>query len=101
MGSNISKGSVAVVPVEVLPAEIIHDIKVGPSVLVVIAPRAAETVARVVLIEARFRGNVPECSVAVVLHHEVGRTVLGIMIRNGIFVLIGALVIDVETKINV
>src|SRR5580700_5455423 len=98
---NISKGSVPVVAVKIFSAEIIYHVEVGPTVAVVVAPSAAETVARVVPVQARLGGDVAEGSVALVAHHEVGRAVLGIVIGNGIFVLIGSLVIDIEAKINV
>ena len=45
--------------------------------------------------------NVTESSVAVVPHHEVRRAILGIVIGNGIVVLIGALIVDVKTKIDI
>ena len=34
-------------------------------------------------------------------HHEVGRAIFGVVIRNGILVLLGALVIDVEAEIDI
>src|SRR6267143_73764 len=99
--SDIGESSVAVVAVEVLPSEVVHDIKIGPSVPVVIAPPAAKTVARVVLVKARLRGNVAEGSVPIVAHHEVRRTVLRVMVRRGVFVLVRALVIEVEAEVDV
>ena len=99
--SHIRKGSIAIVTVKILTPEIIHHVKVGPSISVVIAPAAAETVTRVVLIKARLRSHVTERSVAVVPHHEIRRAILGVMIGDRIFVLIGALIINVETKINI
>ena len=101
MRSNVSEGSVAVVAVEILAAEVVHYVEIRPAVAVVVAPPAAETVARVVLVQARFRGYVAEGSITLVPHHEVGRAIFGIVIGKRIFVLVCSLVIGVETKINI
>src|SRR5207249_2591233 len=85
----------------VLAAEIIYHIKVGPSVLVVIAPSTAETVSHIVSIQSRLCSNVAESPIPVVAHHEIGRTVFGVIIRRGILILVSALVIKIEAKINV
>src|ERR1700739_1011027 len=99
--SNIRESPVAVISVEILAAEIVRDIKIGPAVAVVITPSAAKTVTRVVLVEARFRSHVAESTVSVIPHHEIGRAILRIVIGNRILVLICSLVINVEAKINV
>src|SRR5271156_1720143 len=69
--------------------------------MVVVAPAATKAIARVVLVEARLRSDIAKRSVAIVAHHEIRRTVLGRVIRSRVFVLIRALVIDVEAEINV
>src|ERR1700722_4237204 len=99
--SNISESPIAVISVEILAAEIVRDIEVGPAVAVVITPSTAKTVTRVVLVEARFRSHIAERAVSVIPHHEIGRAVLGVVIGNRILVLIRSLVIDVKAKINV
>ena len=101
LGSNIGKGSIPIVAIKILSTEVIHHVEVGPAIMVVIAPAATKTVARIVLIQSGFRGHVTERSISIVAHNEVRRTVLGIMIGHWILVLIGALVIAVKTKINV
>src|ERR1700722_16509049 len=98
--SNISESPIAVISVEILAAEIVRDIEVGPAVAVVITPSTAKTVTRVVLVEARFRSHIAERAVSVIPHHEIGRGVLGV-IGNRILVFIRFLVIDVKAKINV
>ena len=87
--------------IKILPTEIVHHIKIGPAIAIVIIPRAAKTIARVVFVETGFLCDVAESSVAVVTHHEIRWTIFGGVVRNRIFVLIGALVIGVEAKINV
>src|SRR5881628_841722 len=99
--SNISKRSVSIVPIEIIAAKVVHYVEVRPAVAVVIIPSAAEAVARVVLVQARLGGHIPESSVAIVTHQEVGRSVLRVVVRRRIFVLIRTLVIKVETEINV
>src|SRR5712671_3321819 len=99
--SNIGEGAIAVVAVEIFATEIVHHVQVGPTVAVVVAPPAAETVAGIVLAEIGFGCNVAKGSIAIVSHHEIGRTIFGVVIRNGILVLVGPLVIDVQTKIDV
>src|SRR5208282_1324019 len=99
--SDIGKGPIAVVAIQILPAKVVHHVEVGPAVAVVIAPSATKTVARVVPIKARLRGDVAETSVPVVAHHEVGWAVLRVVIRRGILVLVCALIINVEAKVNV
>ena len=99
--SHIGKRAVAVVAVQILPPEVVHDVEIGPAVTVVVAPTTAKAVTGVVLVETRFGGHVTERSVAVVAHQEVRRTVVGVEIRQGIFVLIGALIVDVQTEVDI
>src|SRR5208283_2782764 len=40
-------------------------------------------------------------SISVVAHQEIGWTVVGVVVRNRILVLIRALVIDIQTEVNV
>src|ERR1700692_4647313 len=96
---DISKSPIPIITVKILPSEIIHHIEIRPPVPVVIAPPTAETVARIVLVEARSGGHVAESSVTMVTHHEVGWSIFRVVIRNGILVLVGSLVIRVEAKI--
>ena len=98
---NIRKRSVAIVAIKILASEIIHHVEVRPAVAVVIIPAAAETVARVVLVEPRFSGDVSECSIALVAHHEIRGTVFCVVIGQRIFVLVCALIVAVEAEINV
>src|SRR5262249_21060274 len=81
--------------------EIVHHIEVGPPVAVEITPAATEAVTCIVLIEPGFRGYIVKGPVALVAHHEVGRAVLGVIVRRRILVLIGALILDIEAKVNV
>src|SRR5579863_212486 len=100
-GGNVGESSVTVIVIKIFAAEIVHHIKVWPAVAVVIIPGAAEAVAGIVLIEAGLRRNIAKRSVALVAHHEVRRTVFRGVVRDGILVLIRALVIGVETEINI
>src|SRR5260221_11295203 len=61
--SNIGEGSVAVVPEQLVSAEA-GEIKIRPSVVVVIADRAAHREAR--RSQPRFSGNVGKCSAVIV-----------------------------------
>src|SRR5207248_11767186 len=81
--SHISEGSVAVVSVKVLSPEIVHHIKVWPTVAVVVAPSAVETEAVIVLVETGGGRHVAECSVAIVPQEKIGWAVLGIIIGGG------------------
>ena len=99
--SNVREGSVAIVAVEILSAKIIDHVEIGPAVAIVVAPSAAEAVARVVLVQAGLCGDVAERAVALVAHQKVGRAVLRIVIRRGIFVLPGALIVGVEAEVDV
>ena len=99
--SDVGKSSVVVVAVEVLPPEVVHDIKIGPAVAVVVVPTTAKTVTSIVLVKACLRGDIAEGPVPIVAHHEVGRTVLSIIVRGGVFVLVRALVIEVEAEVDV
>src|SRR5579872_119812 len=99
--SDISEGSIAVVAVEIFASEVVDHVEVGPAVVVEVAPSAAETVTRVVFVEARRGGHIAEGSVAIVAHHEIGRAVLGIVIGRRIFVLAGALIVRVEREIDI
>ena len=101
LSRNVGERPIAIIAVEVLPAEVIYDIKVGPAVLVVIAPSTAKTVSRVVLVQTRLCGNVAESPIAVVTHHEIRWAVLRVIIRRGIFVLVRALIIKVKAEINI
>ena len=66
-----------------------------------VAPAATKAVAGIVLVEAGLRRNIAKGSVAIVAQHEIGRTIFGGVIRRGIFILIGALIIDVKAEINI
>ena len=58
----VGKGAVAVVAVEVLAAEVVDDVEVGPAIVIEVAPAAAEAIAGVVDAQTRFGGyvtNVP------------------------------------------
>src|SRR5271154_3057724 len=81
LGSNVGKRSVAIVAIEVLAPEIIDHIKIGPSIAIEVAPSATETLAGVVLIESRLGGYVAKRAIAIIAHHEVGRTILRVVIR--------------------
>src|ERR1700722_20276608 len=98
---HVSKRSVAIVAVKVLAAEIVHYVKIGPAIAVVVAPAATKAVASIVLIQSGFLRHVAECAVALVAHQEVRRTILSGIIGQWIFVLIRATVINVEAEINV
>ncbi len=52
--SHVRESSVTVVAIQILAAEIIHHVQIGPAIAVVVAPSAAKTVARVVLVQSRF-----------------------------------------------
>ena len=52
--SNVGKSSIAIVAIKILAAEVVHHVEIRPAVIVVIAPSAAKTVARVVAVEARL-----------------------------------------------
>ena len=51
---DVGEGAVAVVAVEILAAEIVHHVEIGPAVAIVITPGAAEAVTRVVAVQAGF-----------------------------------------------
>ena len=100
-GRDVGERSVAIVAIQIFSPEIVHDVEVRPAVAVEVAPTAAEAITRVVLVETRLLGNVAKRTVAVVAQHEIGRPVLGRVIRTWIFVLIRALVIGVKAEINI
>ena len=98
---HISKSPVAVIPVEIFPAEIVHHVKVRPTVVVVVAPTTVETEAVVVLGETGFGRHVAEGPIPVTTEEEVGRTVPGIVVGRRIPVLIHSLVVAVQAEIDV
>src|SRR6267143_1319327 len=98
---HIRESPVAMVAIEIFAAEVVYHIKIGPAVTVVVVPPTAKTVASVVLVEARFGGHIPKRPIPIVAQHEIRRTVFGVIIRSWILVLISALVIDIEAKIDV
>ena len=101
LSRDVGERPIAIVAVEVLAAEIIYHIKVGPTVLVVIAPSTAKTVSCVVSTQTRRRSNVAKTAVPVVTHHEIRGTVFGVIIGRGILVLVSALIIKIEAEVNV
>src|SRR5208283_3685554 len=98
---NVDKSSIAIVAVKILSAEIVYHVKVGPAIPVEVAPPASKAVARVVLVEPRLGSHVAERAVPLVAHHEIGRPVVGVIIRRRILVLVGALVVDVEAEVDI
>src|SRR5690348_3086162 len=60
LSRNVGEGSIAIVAIEILAAEIIYHIKIGPAVLVEIAPSTAKAVSCIVSIQIRLCGNVAE-----------------------------------------
>jgi len=91
----------AVISIEILSPEIVHHVKIGPPVAVEIIPSTAKAVAGVVCAEPGFGRDVTKSAVTVVAHHEIRRPVSRVVIGRWILVLLRALVIDIETKINV
>ena len=98
---NVSESPVAIVAIKILPAKVIDHVKIGPAIAVEVAPPATKAVARVVPVETRLGSHVAKRAVPVVAHHEIRRAVLGVIIRRRILVLVGALVIDVEAKVDI
>ena len=98
---NVAEGSVTIVSVKIVASKVIGDVKIGPTIVVVIAPATGKTVAVIVLMEVCLGGNIAERSVAVIAKEKIGWTILGIEIRYGKSVLVLTLVINVGTKIDV
>ena len=98
---DIRERSVSIVAVKILSAEVVHHVEIGPAIAVVITPATAKAVASIVSIKATLRRNIPEGSIPIVAHHEIGRPVFRVIIRKGILILIGALIIDIEAEIDV
>ena len=73
----------AVVVVEVLAPEVVRHQQVGPAVLVVVGPGGGEAEAVVVLIQPHLLGHVHEAAVAVVAEQDLGRAVVGVVVRRG------------------
>ena len=92
------------VAVEILAAEIVGDVQVGPAVAVVVAPGGGEAEAVVVVVHAGGGGHVLEVaglSVEAVAEQEIGRPVLRVVIRHRIAVLRLALVVDVAAEVEI
>src|SRR5271157_43899 len=98
---HVRESSITVISVKILSPEVVHDVQIRPAVCIEVAPSAIKTVAVIVLLEAGGGRHVVERSIAVVAKKKIRRPVLGVVVRRGIPVLIKALVIAVETKINV
>src|SRR5208337_2135195 len=87
LSSNVRKRSIAVVPVQILPPEIVHHVQVQPAVSLRIRPSATETKTCVVLVEPGLLGDIPKTSVPPVPHQEIRRPVFRRVIRHRIPVL--------------
>src|ERR1700736_6056981 len=98
---GVGKCAVAIGAIQIFAPKIVDHIQIGPLVAVVIAPRTTKAETRVVLIEARLFRNVTKGAVTIVAHHEIGRTILRIVIRHRITILVGALIKRVQAKINI
>src|SRR5207248_10596645 len=81
--------------------EVVHDVKVGPTVTVVISPTTAETVARVVPVEPGLGGPISKRAIAVIPHQEIRRTVFCVVVRQWVSILASALIVGIEAKIDV
>ena len=101
LAGYIGEGAVAIVPIKVFASEIVNHVEVWPEIAVIVTPTATETEAGVVLIEAGLPCDIAKGSVPIVAHHEIGRTILCLVIRHGVAVLIRALVIGVKAEIDV
>src|SRR5262249_30204693 len=80
---NVAKRAVTLVMVEILAAEIVGHVEIGPPVVIVVAPRGGETVTVVVFVEARAFGDVRETQIAAIAEQVIGWTVGGIVVRRG------------------
>src|SRR6185312_1453855 len=98
---DIRKGAIAIVTIEILPAEIVSNVEVGPSIVVVIAPSAGKREAIVVLVHAGRFGNVFKSSVSAIAEQKIRRPVLRIVIGLWMRILTQPLVVSVETKVNI
>ncbi len=98
---DVGEGAVTVVAVEILAAKIVDDVKIGPAIAVEVGPATAKTVAGIVLVKPGLSGHVTKRTVALVAHHEVRRTVVGVVVRRRILILVRSLVIDVEAEVDV
>src|SRR5882672_4155638 len=54
--SYVSKRSIAIVAVQILTAEVVDYVKIGPSVAVIVAPSTTEAIACVVLMQTGLGG---------------------------------------------
>src|SRR5258708_32373642 len=82
---DIAEGAVAVVVVKILAAEIVDHVQVRPrlaGLAAVVAPAATKTEAGVVLIETGWLGDIAEGSITSVSQQEIGRAVLGAVVRH-------------------
>src|ERR1700730_655654 len=92
---NIREGSVAVVAIEILAAEIIDYVKVRPLVAIGISPGAAEAEASVVRMQARLLCDVAKRGVPLIAHQEVRRAIFCVEVWARIAILIRTLIIDI------
>src|SRR5262249_26201897 len=70
-------------------------------VTVIVTPSTAKAEARIVLIEAGLLRYVTKCAVAIVVHQEIWRAVFCVVVGHWITVLVRALVVRIQTKVDV
>src|SRR5262249_52251249 len=104
LGCDVAEPAVVIL-VEVVAAEVVRYVEVGPAVAVVVAPGRREAVAIVVLIQTGGCGNVLEVTIAfrgqTVSKEKVGWTVLRIVIRNGIAMLVLAQIVNIGAEVEI
>src|SRR5262249_47851583 len=80
--SNISKGAVPIVSIQIFSTEIISYKQIRPAIIVIVSPGTGKTVTVVVLIKAGLLGHVLKSAVSAIAVHDIWRTVPGIVVRT-------------------
>src|SRR5205085_2262089 len=95
------KGSIAIVSVQIVAAEVIHDVQIRPAITVVVVPAAGKTVTIIFDVQPGSLSTVTKAAIAFVVEEEVWRTVARVKIRNGITILVESYVIRVQAEVDV
>ena len=68
----MSRNRLAIVLIQVVPAEIVRDVQFGPAIRIVIAPGRGEAVAVVVLVDPAFPCHIGEPTLPVLRNRKFG-----------------------------
>src|ERR1700677_2873249 len=98
---DYGEGSIAVIAVQVSPAEIVGYIQIRRPAGIGVAPGAGETVAIIILVQAGRFGGVDKRPIALVVQEKIWRTIPRIKIGHWIVILIEAQVVAVQAEVNI